>query len=408
MASGSAHLHAHAGAARVRLVRALTRQGSRPWPPPPACLDLLEASVASRPLLSSKSSSIVSYSFTLPPLDGESPDGVVPVTLLRAAASPPQKASQKVSEVNHDGAGARDATSLLPMVIYLHATGSDTDEVLSFMAQRYAARGYLAVGVDARRHGRRNRKGESTREKYGNALLEAWEKRDDPTHRDAPFLLDSAYDVCRVVSCFHGSTDNAQAWGVDTTKIGITGISLGGMIGLLCSAADERIAASAPMIGTQSFAYGLDNDMWQARVNSLPGSVFADAQRELGGKGSALTPETVRRVYSAISPGLLDDCDGETTVPLASTRPLAIINAADDPRNPLDGVRLCVEAARSLPGYDADTFLACAQLGTPHTCTDAMQDVAMRFLDVHLKGDCDGAKESPKRILDVPTTFVTL
>ena len=38
---------------------------------------------------------------------------------------------------------------------------------------------------------------------------------------------------------------------VDAARIGVTGVSLGGMHAWLLAAVDERVAAAAPMIGVQ-------------------------------------------------------------------------------------------------------------------------------------------------------------
>ena len=40
---------------------------------------------------------------------------------------------------------------------------------------------------------------------------------------------------------------------VDAGRVGLTGVSLGGMHAWLCAAADARVAAAAPMIGVQNF-----------------------------------------------------------------------------------------------------------------------------------------------------------
>jgi len=39
---------------------------------------------------------------------------------------------------------------------------------------------------------------------------------------------------------------------VDAARIGVTGVSLGGMHSWLLAAVDERVAAAAPMIGVQA------------------------------------------------------------------------------------------------------------------------------------------------------------
>ena len=41
-------------------------------------------------------------------------------------------------------------------------------------------------------------------------------------------------------------------------RVGMTGVSLGGMHTFLAAAADERVAAAAPMIGVQGFRQGAE------------------------------------------------------------------------------------------------------------------------------------------------------
>ena len=61
---------------------------------------------------------------------------------------------------------------------------------------------------------------------------------------------------------------------VDPSRVGMTGVSLGGMHTWLCAALDERVAVAAPMIGVQNFGWALDHDQWQARAGSVPRYVW--------------------------------------------------------------------------------------------------------------------------------------
>lgn len=64
---------------------------------------------------------------------------------------------------------------------------------------------------------------------------------------EMPFLLDNVWDVMHVIDYLETRSD------VDKGKIGLTGISLGGMITWLTAALDERVAVAVPMIGVQNF-----------------------------------------------------------------------------------------------------------------------------------------------------------
>ena len=64
---------------------------------------------------------------------------------------------------------------------------------------------------------------------------------------ERPFLLDNVWDVLRLLD-YLGTRGDA-----DVARVGVTGVSLGGMHAWLAAAADPRIAVAAPMIGVQNF-----------------------------------------------------------------------------------------------------------------------------------------------------------
>lgn len=76
------------------------------------------------------------------------------------------------------------------------------------------------------------------------------------THRaykgaeEKPFLLDNVWDLMHVIDYLSACKN------VDPSRIGVTGISLGGMIAWLAAAVDKRITASAPLIGVHGFKCG--------------------------------------------------------------------------------------------------------------------------------------------------------
>ena len=68
---------------------------------------------------------------------------------------------------------------------------------------------------------------------------------------ERPFLLDNVWDVMILLDYLETRPD------VDSARIGITGVSLGGMHSWLAAALDERIAVAAPMIGVQVGLFSL-------------------------------------------------------------------------------------------------------------------------------------------------------
>ena len=179
---------------------------------------------------------------------------------------------------------------------------------------------------------------------------------------------------------------------VDETRVGVSGVSLGGMYAwLAAAAAPETIAAAAPLIGAQDFGWALRNERWRARVDSLPPALFEAAKRDeretLGDVSEYVTPELVERVYDAICPGLTTFLDGPRTFPLIAPRPMLIVNGELDPRNPLEGVRGLVAATRRAYESKKKTknFVAVAQRGTSHACTPQMLALADAWLDWRLR-----------------------
>src|SRR5205814_4976037 len=118
-------------------------------------------------------------------------------------------------------------------------------------------------------------------------------------------------------------------------RIGLLGVSKGGMETFLAAAADPRVAAAAPIIGVQSFKWGLEHDAFQARAESLGGAV-----------PDPTSAAAVKQFYDRVTPGLVDTYDGPDMLPLIAPRPLLVLSGLRDPRNAIEGVRLAVDAAR--------------------------------------------------------------
>lgn len=93
--------------------------------------------------------------------------------------------------------------------------------------------------MDARYHGRRATPNvDDARAGYQDAIFRAWLTRDQ-----RPFLLDNIADLRQILDLLESRPD------VDASRIGMAGLSLGGMHTWLCAALDTRIAVAAPVIG---------------------------------------------------------------------------------------------------------------------------------------------------------------
>jgi dienelactone hydrolase len=254
-----------------------------------------------------------------------------------------------------------------PAVIVLHGTG-DSKEGMMPLLEAFAGRGFLAVAIDGRHHGiRAIDSGE-----YLRAILQAYQ-----TGREHPFLYDTVWDALRLVDYLQTRSD------VDGTRIGMLGISKGGMETYLAAAADPRIAAAVPVIGVQSFAWALEHNAWQARIDTILGAVGAAAR----GDRRPLDAEFVRDFYDRVVPGIYEEFDAPAMLPLIAPRPLLVINGDSDALTPLAGVENSAKAAeRAYRSARApEKFRLVIQRDTGHEFTADAQRTAVDWMARWLK-----------------------
>lgn len=241
-----------------------------------------------------------------------------------------------------------------PAVIVLHGTGGSKEgDLVVRIAERLARLGFIAVTIDGRHHGERTREGSGAAE-YNEAIARAWR-----TGKEHPFYYDTVWDVMRLIDYLDTRND------IDPARIGLTGISKGGIETYFTAAVDTRVAAAAPLIGVQSFRWALDNGQWKARIATIQ-SAFDVAASDA--KQSNPNADFVMTFYDRVVPGIYDDFDGPSMLPLIAPRPLLVINSDSDANTPIAGVRLAVEAAR--PAYAAlnatDKLVLRVQENTAH------------------------------------------
>jgi len=220
-----------------------------------------------------------------------------------------------------------DAKGRQPAVIAMHGTSGSKRDMLS-QCRQLATRGFVAVAIDGRYHGERA----TTKGAYDAAILHAW--REPGEH---PFFYDTVWDIMRLVDYLQTRDD------VDPSRIGLTGVSKGGIETYLTAAVDPRIAAAAPFIGVESFRWALDHNDWQGRVGTIQ-KAFNGVMKDSG--ATNVDTAMVRKFYDRVTPGIYSEFDGPAMVPLTAPRPLFVINSDADPHCPLPGVNECIEAAR--------------------------------------------------------------
>ncbi len=263
-----------------------------------------------------------------------------------------------------------DSHGRRPVVIALHGTGGTKTSMLP-LCEKFAARGFIAVAIDGRYHGERSPEGKGSAA-YDAAIVEAWHSG------GYPFFYDTVWDVMRLVDYLQTRDD------VDAKRIGLTGISKGGIETYLAAAVDTRIAAAVPCIGVQSFHWALDNNDWQGRIGTIQHAFDAIA------KDSGVTnvdTKFVKKFYDRIVPGIYGEFDGPAMLTITAPRPVLMINSDSDNHTPLPGVNACVEAARK--AYHAaqadDHFAVRIQEHTGHKVTPESEQAGIEWFVKWLK-----------------------
>jgi dienelactone hydrolase len=223
----------------------------------------------------------------------------------------------------------------LPVVICLHGTGGskDNNDIKSLL-YRFSKLGFIAVAIDARYHGERV-KPVANHNFYVEAIIKAWQNK-DAAHQQHPFYFDTVYDLWKLVDYLTSRPD------VDSTRIGMMGISMGGIETWMAASVDTRIKVAVPVISVQSFKWSLDNDRWQGRARTIWG-VHEQAAKDQG--DTAVNTENVKAVWNKLLPGITNEFDCPSMIRLFAPRPLLILNTEKDPNNPLPGAQLAFDAA---------------------------------------------------------------
>jgi hypothetical protein len=273
-------------------------------------------------------------------------------TLVRIDFSYQTEAGQRVPGILLEPAGPAGRRAV---VIALHGTGGKKENELPLLRE-LAQLGFVAVAIDGRYHGARAPGGKAD---YAAAILRAYR-----TGREHPFFFDSVWDLMRLVDWLQARAD------VDPARIGLIGISKGGIETYLTAAVDPRIAVAVPCISVESFRWADAHDSWRSRIGTIQGA-FDQAAKDAG----VAKPDGafVHAFYERVAPGIDGEFDGPSMVPLIAPRPLLAINGDSDPRTPrpgLDGCLAVVGAAYQAAGA-ADHFDFLLEPKTGHKVTEA-------------------------------------
>ena len=225
-----------------------------------------------------------------------------------------------------------------PVVICLHGTGGNKeDPYIDRMMYALTKMGFMGVAIDARYHGARVPGGAHGSKEYVAAVTRAWENK-DTAHQEHPFFYDTVYDLWRLTDYLVTRSD------VQAGRIGMTGVSMGGIETWLAASTDTRIKVAVLDIGAQSFAWSLDNDRWQGRAHTIWGAQ-EQAAKDLG--DSAVAKDNVKALWDKVIPGITGEFDCPSMLRLFAPRPLLILSNEKDVNCPLLGARLAYASAET-------------------------------------------------------------
>ena len=261
-----------------------------------------------------------------------------------------------------------------PAMIVLHGTGGSKQSVRSWLVD-LAKRNIVGVAIDARYHGERSggAKGSAA---YVAAITRAWRaKKGEP--QEHPFFYDTCWDLWRLLDYLQTRPD------IDPNRIGMMGISMGGIETWLAASVDDRVKVAIPLIGVQSFRWSLDNDRWQGRANTIRGAHEA-AAKDLG--EPKVNGKVCRVLWPKILPGILDDFDCPNLLPLFAGRALLIANGEKDPNCPIEGAKLAFAAAEAaFAKANAPEKLRILVAPVGHTVTGEARQAALEWCDKWLR-----------------------
>jgi cephalosporin-C deacetylase-like acetyl esterase len=222
-----------------------------------------------------------------------------------------------------------------PVMICLHGTGGRKDEAnMRDLLYRFAQKGIMGVAVDARYHGNRISGGVNGKDEYERAIIRAW-KNKDPKKQEHPFFYDTVYDLWRLTDYLVTRKD------VQKKRIGMMGISMGGIETWMAASVDKRIKVAVPVIAAQSFKWSLENT-WHGRVNTIK-RAHEIAAKDAG--DSTINEENIKAFWNKLIPGITGKFDCPSMIRLFAPRSLLLLSTENDLNCPLPGAKIAFRSA---------------------------------------------------------------
>ena len=270
-----------------------------------------------------------------------------------------------------------EAGKKLAVVIALHGTGGNKEGEVGFL-RKVVGRGMIGVAIDGPYHGERCALGKGTVE-YEAAIVKAYGMKEGEAGKEHPFFYDTVWDVMRLIDYLKTREE------VDGERIGLYGVSKGGIETYLTAAMDERVAVAVPCIGLESFAWAVEHEKWEPRTGTIP-KAFAECAKLAGVE----KPDGgfVHLFYERVCPGIDGEFDGPAVVGMIAPRPLMAINGETDAKTPPESLKLCTDAAERAFGETGASgkFVERVEGKTGHKVTGESEDAAVAWFEKWLKG----------------------
>ena len=215
---------------------------------------------------------------------------------------------------------------------------------------RWAERGYFVLCIDRPYHGERQGDSEDAIRRKG--LVKVWGEY--------------VYDLMRAVDYIETRPE------ADQDRIGMFGLSMGGMEALLLSSLDPRVGVVVSVAGQLSWEEIFASGSWQAVFPGLP------LAREL--RRGAASNDAALEAFRSRYPGF-DTIDASRVSQLLSPRPLLLMTGADDPFVPPPSTRRTYEEA--VPFYEkagaADRIALRIEPDTGHAFSRQMEERTLQW-----------------------------
>jgi dienelactone hydrolase len=206
----------------------------------------------------------------------------------------------------------------LPVILCMPGSPNTKEDLLEpvDVLPRWADRGFFVLSIDRPYHGERPGNLETALRVKG--LVKVWGE--------------SVYDLMRAIDYVQTRPE------ADASRLGMLGLSMGGMEALLLAALDERLNAVVSVAGQLSWGPIFAGTGWQRIFQGL------ELRHELVRSGAS--GERARRAFMGAYPGL-EQLDVAKLTPRIAPRPLLLLVGQDDPYVPPQAAQSAYEAAQS-------------------------------------------------------------